>query len=248
MIRAKPRRAMTIAVGMGIALIGVCPLAMAQTGYDVTQGGSALGTIIPFASSQTAADFYKDNAWRQNPPTLPLASNSTVLYVHYNETSGEHTLGWVHGKTLSGVAGRLDGTVEVADDVASPTVIFSDEPDEFGPRPGTPRTFDGAWQWASMPDGGVVPVGTTPGQGGAIVTITDYGPWSTRYYPGLECDAWEWYVASGDSSMIELEMGTNNAVTLTAHASTPELPPFALASLALPLGWLRWKLRRNKKK
>jgi hypothetical protein len=54
-----------------------------------------------------------------------------------------------------------------------------------------------------------------------------------------------WLVASADGSVIPLTAEEGHSAKLTA---TPELPPFALAGLGLPLAWLRSRLWRKRKR
>lgn len=248
--------ATVVAPVLGLLLIATCLPAAAVT-YDITQDGVNLGSIMPFSGTQTAAAFYDfggPHIYSGEPAGVPLAGSTSVLYVYLDNNTGDHCLGWIHGK--EGETPSLmymEGTIEITDDVASPSVLVSDdtgikrvrdEPhlaaglDELAADPGAARTFLGNWGWGpNRTDGGVVgPIGDTICYGGATVTITSLHRQSAQL---------SWMVASGDGSWIPLTTEENNPVNF--HA-TPELPPFALASLALPLSWLRCRFRRNKKK
>jgi hypothetical protein len=244
-----------VAVAAGAVLV-VPPAPAAALTYDVTQGGVSLGTITPFSSAETGAEFYSFGVpylVSGQPLGVPLAGDRSILYVHLDTNTGVYSLGWIHGKEGEGPLRYLQGMVQITADVASPGVVVSDDPgtirqrdeehlgaglDELFVDGSDPHTFYGTWRWGPRrTDGGAIaPIGTTPYVGGATATITSLD----RTGEDLR-----WFAASADGSLIALTTEENNAATLTA---TPELPPLALASLAAPLGWLRWSLRRRKGK
>ncbi|MFQ5811073.1 MAG: hypothetical protein ACE5JM_15755 [Armatimonadota bacterium] len=246
---------MVVSLAVGTALVASFSPAWAL-GYDVTQSGSSLGTITPFSSAETAADFYRfgiPHTYSGEPLGVPLSGDSSVLYIHLDTNTGIYSLGWIHGKEGEGPLRYLQGTVEITPDAVSPGVDVSDDPgalrfdtedhlapgfDEFFADGTDPLLFYGDWRWGpNRTDGGAVgPIGTTPGSGGATATITSLD----RTGEDLS-----WLVASADGSVIPLTVAEDSPARLTA---TPELPPFALAGLGMPLVWLRNRLRRNRKK
>jgi len=246
-----------IVVALSVAAMPVLTLspAVALT-YDVTQGGVTLGTITPFSSAETGADFYQfgiPHTYSGGPLGVPLSADSSILYVHLDTNTGVYSLGWIHGKEGEGPLRYLEGTVQITDDVAAPGVGVSDDPgylrpvdeehlgaylDEFFADGSDPRTFYGDWRWGpNRTDGGVVgPIGTTLGVGGATATITLLDQTGENL---------SWFAASANGSLISLATEEDNPARLTA---TPELPPFALAGLGLPFAWIRSRLRRGRKK
>jgi hypothetical protein len=242
-----------------VLVMGVMAVATAATAgglsYDVTQEGTLLGTITPFESAETAADFYEfgvPHTFSGAPAGLPLGGEASILYIHLDTNTGVYSLGWIHGKEGEGINRNMHGTIVVTDDVPAPAVLVSDDPgslrtstdpflapglDELAADGSLPRTFNGIWRWGPRrTDGGAVgPIGTTPYIGGASAWIT---------YVGDGEGPMDWLAASANGSTIPLTFELDNEVRFTA---TPELPPFALGSLALPFAWFRYKLRRRKR-
>jgi hypothetical protein len=267
-LKSSVERAVIAVLVMGTVAIAACSPAAAGLVYDVTQDGAILGSIMPFSGTETAAGFYDyggPHTFSGGPAGVPLGGSTSVLYVYRDPNTGEHSLGWIHGKESETPHYTvMQGEIEVTDYPSAPAVLVWDDPgarragfDPGGRAPGEEElypsgtaagTFLGHWAWGpGRTDGGVVgPIGDTICTDAVTVTITD-GPWEydrNRQFVGPDNDM-EWIVASGDGSWIPLNAAVDDPVTL--HP-TPELPPFALASLALPLSWLRCRFRRNKKK
>ena len=245
---------LTVALVMGVMAVATAASAGGLS-YDVTQEGALLGAIMPFESAETAAEFYQfgvPHTFSGGPAGVPLAGDSSILYIHLDTNTGMYSLGWIHGIEGGGPRRNLHGAIVVTDDVAAPAVLVSDDPgslrtssdpflpaglDELAADGSIARTFNGIWRWGpARTDGGAVgPIGTTPYIGGASAWITFAGDGESPM---------DWFAASADGSTIPLNFELESEVQLTA---TPELPPFVLGSLALPFAWLRYRLRRRKR-
>ena len=112
--------ATVVALVLGLVVMATCLPAAAVT-YDITQSAVKLGSITPFSGTQTAAAFYDyggPHTYSGGPAGVPLGGSTSVLYVYLDQNTGDHSLGWIHGKDgatpPSPCSGRMASTVPAA--------------------------------------------------------------------------------------------------------------------------------------
>lgn len=175
-----------------------------------------LGQITTIDTAQTGAGHYDYYSASSHASGVPLAGDTSNVWVHQDTGTNDLSFGFVFGIDNSGVpAARSSADFRIVGSATNPYVSQSDDPGEAVEIPAGSNAYVGSFFYGNNTDG-IMVSGISGPAWTIIVDAVDFGP---------HIDVWN--AVSGDSSHIGLNLG--DEIRITPTGNTPSGAPVSAA-------------------